>query len=122
MSIEVVMPSNLIILCHPLLLLPSILPSVRVFSNESGLCIRWSFSISPSSEYSGLISFKIDWFDLLVVQGTLKSSPAPQLESISSSGLNLLYVMDTRSLMNFPGRQCFIHVATTCRKNQMCPL
>ena len=76
MSIESVMPSNHLILCHPLLL-PSIFPSIRVFSNESALCIKWpkywSFSISPSNEYSGLISFKIDWFDLLAVQGTLKS-------------------------------------------------
>ena len=73
------MPSNHLILCRPLLLLPSIFPSIRVFSNESALCIRWpkywsySFSISPSNEYSGLISFRIDWFDLLAVQGTLKS-------------------------------------------------
>ena len=77
MSIELVMPSNHLILCHPLLLLPSIFPSIRVFSNELALCIRWlkywSFSISPSSEYSGLISHRIDWFDLLAVQGTLKS-------------------------------------------------
>ena len=78
-SIKLVMPSNHLILCHPLLLLPSIFPSIRVFSNESVLCIRWpkywsfSFSISPSNKYSGLISFKIDWFDLLAVQGTLKS-------------------------------------------------
>ena len=77
MSIELVMLSNHLILCCPLLLLPSILPSMRVFTNESALCIRWpkywSFSISPSNEYSGLISFRIDWFDLLSVQGTLKS-------------------------------------------------
>ena len=79
MSIESVMPSNHLILCCPLLLLPSIFPSIRVFSNESLLCIRWpkywnfSFSISPSNEYSGLISFRMDWLDLLVVQGTLKS-------------------------------------------------
>ena len=79
MSIESVMPSNYPILCHPLLLLPSIFPSIRVFSNESVLHIRWtkywsfSFSISPSNEYSGLISFRMDWFDLLAVQGTLKS-------------------------------------------------
>ena len=77
MSIESVMPSNHLILCHPLLLPPLIFPSIRVFSNESVLRIRWpkywSFSISPSSEYSGLISFRIDWFDLLAVQGTLKS-------------------------------------------------
>ena len=77
MSIELVMPSNHLILCHPLLLLPSIFLSIRAFSNESFLCIRWpkywSFSISPSNEYPGLISFRIDWFDLLAVQGTLKS-------------------------------------------------
>ena len=78
-STELVMPSNHLILCHPLLLLPSVFLSIRVFSNESVLHIRWpeywsfSFSISPSSEYSGLISFRIDWFDLPAVQGTLKS-------------------------------------------------
>ena len=79
MSIESVMPSNHLILCHPLLLLPLIFPSIRVFSNESVLHIRWpkywsfSFSISPSSEHSGLISFRMGWLDLLAVQGTLKS-------------------------------------------------
>ena len=79
MFIESVMPSNHLILCRPLLLLPSIFPSIRVFSNELALCIMWpkywsfSFSTSPSKEYSGLISFKIDWLDLLAVQGTLKS-------------------------------------------------
>ena len=76
-AIELVMPSNHLILCRPLLLLSSIFRRIRVFSNESALCIKWpkycSFSISPSSEYSGLISFSIDWFDLLVVQGTIKS-------------------------------------------------
>ena len=79
MSIESVMPSNHLILCRPLLLLPSIFPSVRIFSNESILCIRWpkdwsfSFSISPSNDYSGLISFRTDWLYVLAVQGTLKS-------------------------------------------------
>ena len=79
MSIESVMASNHVILCHPFLLLPSILPSIRVFSNESVFCIRWpkywsfNFSINPSSEYSGLISFRMDWLDLLAIQGTLKS-------------------------------------------------
>ena len=78
-SIESVMPSNHLILCHPLLLLPSIFPSIRVFCKESVLCIKWpkywsfSFRISPSNEYSGLISFRMDWFDLHAVQGTLKS-------------------------------------------------
>ena len=79
MSIELVMSSNHLMLSCPLLLLPSIFPSIRIFSNESVLCIRWpkdwsfSFSISPSKEYSGLISFRMDWLDLLAVQGTLKS-------------------------------------------------
>ena len=79
MSIESMMPSNHLIVYHPLLLLPSIFPSIRIFSNESVLCIRWpkywsfSFSISPSNEHSGLISFRMDWLDLLAVQGTLKS-------------------------------------------------
>ncbi|CAN0224497.1 unnamed protein product [Rangifer tarandus platyrhynchus] len=78
-SIELVIPSNHLILSRPLLLLPSVFPSIRVFSNESVLCIRWpkywsiSFSISPSNEYSGLISFRMDWLDILAVQGTLKS-------------------------------------------------
>jgi len=97
MSIESVMPSNHLILCHPLLLLPSIFPSNRIFSNESVLPIRgpkywsFSFSINPSSEYSGLISFRIDWLDLLAVQGTLESSPTPQFKSINSSILSFLY-------------------------------
>ena len=79
MSIESVMASNHLILCHPLLLPPSVFPSIRVFSNESDLCIRWpkywsfSFNISPSNEYSELISFRMDWLNLLAVQGTLKS-------------------------------------------------
>ena len=79
MSIESVMPSNCLILCHPLLLLPSIFPSVRVFSSKSVLCFKWpkcwsfSFNISPSNEYLGLISFRIDWLDLLAIQGTLQS-------------------------------------------------
>ena len=79
MPIELVIPSNHFILCHPLLLLPSTLPNIRVFSNESALCIRWpkywsfSFSISASNEHPGLISFRMDWLDLLAVQGTLKS-------------------------------------------------
>ena len=92
MSIELMMPSNHLNLCHPLLLLPSIYPSIRVFSNESVLCIRWpkywsfSFSISPSNIYSGLISFKIDWFDLLAVQGTFKSL----LQHHSSKASNMI--------------------------------
>ena len=79
MSIESVIPSNHLILCHALLLLPSIFPSIKVFSNESALCIRWpkywsfSFTINPSNEYSGLISFRMDWMDILAVQGTLRN-------------------------------------------------
>ena len=97
MSIESVMPSNQLIICHPLLLLPSIFPSIRVFSNESVLHIRWpkywslSFTISTSNEYSGPISLRMDWLDLLAVQGTLKSSPTPHFKSINSSVLSLLH-------------------------------
>ena len=89
MSIESMMPSNHLILCHPLLLLFSIFPSIRVFSNESVLCIRWPkywnfrFNISPSNEHSGLISFRMDWLNLLAVQGTLKS-PLPHHNSKAS--------------------------------------
>ena len=96
-SIELVMPSNHLILCHPLLLLPSIFPSIRVFPNESVLHIRrpryWSFSlsISHSNEYSGLISFTLDWLNFLAVQGTLKSSPTPQFKIINSLVLSSLY-------------------------------
>ena len=95
-SIESVMPSNHLILCRPLFLPPSIFPSIRVFSNASALRIRWpkycsfSFSFSPSDVYSVLISFRTDWFDLLAVQGALKSCSAPQFESISSPALSLL--------------------------------
>ena len=97
MSIVSVILCNYLILCRPLLLLPSIIPSIRVFSSESVLHIRWpkywsfSFSISPSNEYSGLISFRIDWLDLLAVQGNLKSSPTPQFKSINCLVLSLLY-------------------------------
>ena len=95
MSIESMMPSNYFFFCCPLLLLPSILPSIRVFSNESVLHIRWpnywsfSFSISPSNEYSGLISFRIDWFDLLAAQGTLKSLLQHQFKNINSLAISL---------------------------------
>ena len=97
-SIESVMPSNHLILCRPLLLPPSVFPSIRIFSNESALSIRWPkywsfiFIISPSNVYSGLICFRIDWLDLLGVQGTLKSLlQQPQLKSISSSTLSFPY-------------------------------
>ena len=95
LSIEPVMPSNHLILSHPLLLLPSIFPSIRVFSSEFALPIRWpkywSFSISPSSEYSALIFFRMDWLDLLAVQGILKSLLQHQFETISFLVLSLLY-------------------------------
>ena len=104
MSAESVMPSNHIILCYPLLLLSSIFPSLKVFSNASTLCIRWlkywsfSFSISPSNEYSGSISFRIDCFDLLAVQGTLKDLLQNQFQSINSLALSLLYVPTLTSI------------------------
>ena len=107
MSIESVMPSNCLILCCPLLLLPSIFPSIRVFSNELALHIRWpkywsfNFSISPSSEYSGLIFCRIDWFDLLAVLGTLKSSPTPQFESINSLTLSFLHSPTLTSIHDY---------------------
>ena len=112
MSIESVMPSNHLILCHPLLP-PSIFPSIRVFSNESVLHIMWpkywsfSFSISPSNEYSGLISFRIDWLDLLAVQGTQESSPTPQFESINSSALSFVYIPTLISIHDYWKNHCF---------------
>ena len=97
MSIDLMMPSNHLIFCCHLLLLPSIFPSIRVFSNELALCIRWpkywsfSFNISPSNEHPGLIYFRMDWLDLLAVQGTLKNSPPPQFKNISSSVLSFFH-------------------------------
>ena len=114
------MPSNHLILCYPLLLLPSIFPSIRVFSNESGLHIRWpkywsfSFSISPSNEYSGLISFRIDWLDLLAVQGTLKSllqyhsSKASILQSSAFFIVQLLHPYMTTGKTIALTRQTFV--------------
>ena len=102
MSIESVMPSNHLILCHPLLLPPSIFPSIRVLSNESVLCIRWpnywSFSVSPSNEYSGFVSFRIDWFDLLAVQGTLKSLLQHHSSKASILVLSFLYSQTLTSI------------------------
>ena len=107
-SIESVMPSNDLILCCSPLLPPSIYPSIRVFSNESTLRIRWPkywsfrFSFSPSNDHSRLISFRIDWLDLLAVQGTLKeSSPTPQFKSINSSALSFLYSPAVKSTYNY---------------------
>ena len=108
MSIESVVPSNHLILCHPLLLLPSIFPSIRVFSNESVLCIRWpkyrsfSFSISPSSEYSGLISFRVDWLEIpCCPRHSQESSPTPQFKSINSSVLIFLYSPTLTSIHDY---------------------
>ena len=108
MSIESVMPSNHFILCCPLLLLPSIFPSIRVFSNESVVRISWpkywnfSFTISPSNEYSGLISFRMDWLDLLAVQGTLKSLlQYHRWRSISSSALSFLNSPTLTSILDY---------------------
>ena len=126
MSITSVMPSNHLILCHTLLFLPSIFPSIRVFSNESLLRIRWqkywsfSFSISPSNEYSGLISFRIDWLDLLAVQGTLKSLLQHHSSKASILCLSAFYMvqlshpyMATRktialTIWNFDGKVMFV--------------
>ena len=101
------MASNHLIFCHPFLL-PSVFPSIRVFSSESALHIRWpeyrsfSFSISPFNEYSGLISFKIDWFDLLAIHGTLQeSSPTPQFKSINSLALSFLYSPTLTSIHDY---------------------
>ena len=106
-SLLKLIPSSHLILCHPLLLPHSIFPSIRVFSNESVLHMRWpqywsfNLSINPSKEYSGLISFKIDWFDLLAVQGTLKSLvPTPQFKSINSLVLSFLYSPTLTSCMD----------------------
>src|SRR5574341_647882 len=106
MSIESVMPSNHLILCHPLLLLPSVFPSIRVFSNESAFCIRWpkywsvSFNISPSSEHPGLISFRMDWLDLLAVPWTARRSNQSILKEISP-GISLEGMMLKLKLQYF---------------------
>ena len=107
MSIESVMLSNHLILRHPLLLLPSILPSIRDFSNQSALRIRWpkywsfNFNISSSDEHPGLISFRMDWLDLLAVHGTQESSPTPQFKSINSSVLSFLYSPTLTSIHDY---------------------
>ena len=112
MSNELVMPSNHLILCHPLLL-PSIFPSIRVFSNELALCMKWpkyrsfSFNISPSNEYSGLISFRMDWLDLLAVQGTLKSLLQHHSSKNSNSlALSFLYSPTLTSIQDYWKNHC----------------
>ena len=124
MSIESVMPSNHLILCRPLLLLPSNFPSIRVFSNELPLRIRWpkdwsfSFSISPSNEYSGLICFRINWFDFLAVQGTLKSSPISQFKSINSLVFSLLYGPSLTSIYDY-WKSHIINYMDLCQKSNI---
>ena len=126
MSIESVLPSNHLILCRPLLLLPSILPNISVFSNESVLHIRWpkyrSFSIRPSNEYSGLISFRFDCFDLLAVQGTLKSllyhhSPKASILQCSAFLMNQSKRQDGASVQL---RQQCTHVNNRCLNHKYC--
>ena len=118
MSIESAMPSNHLTLCHPLLLLTSIFPGIRIFSKESALHSRWpkywsfSFSISPSNEYSGLISFRVDWLDLLEilswrVQGTQESSPTPQFNSVNFSVLSFLNSPTLTSIYGYWKKQSF---------------
>ena len=133
MSIESVMPSNHLILCHPLLFLPSIFPSIRVFSNESALCIRWtkywsfSFNISPSHAHSGLISFRMDWFDLLAVQGTLKSllqhhsSKASILQRSAFFIVQLLHPYMTTGKAIALTRWTFVGKVTSLLFNMYCP-
>ena len=113
MSIEQMMPSNHLILCCPLLLLPSIIPRIRVFSKESVLHIMWpkywsfSFSISPSNEYSGLISFRMDWLDPPSPRDSQESSPTPQFKSINSSTLSFLYGPVLTSIHDYWKKQSF---------------
>ena len=129
MSIESVMSSNHLILCHPLFLLPSLPPilhSIKVFPNESVLCIRWpkywsfSFNISASNEYSGLISFRMDWLDLLAVQRTLKASSAtPQFKSINSSVLGFLHSPTLTSIHDYWQNHSFVYI-DLCRQSNVC--
>ena len=124
MSIESVMPSNHLILCRPLLLLPSVFPSIRVFSNESALHIRWpkywSFNISPSNEYLGLISFRMDWLDILAVQGTLKSLLQCRSSKASILGCSAFFIVQLSHPYLTTGktialtRQTFVGKVTLC--------
>ena len=128
MFIALIKPSNNLILYHPLLLLPSIFPGIRIFSNESALCIRWpkyqSFSISPSNEYSGLISFRIDWFDLLALKrlsrDSQETSPAPQFKSIDSSVLSLLYGLMVTSIHDYQKKHSF-DCMDLCQQSHVSP-
>ena len=123
-SIKLVMPSSHLILCRPLLRLPSIFPSIRVFSNESALHIRWpkywsfSFSISPSNEYSGLISFRIDWFDLFAVQRTLKSLlQTSEFKNINSLVLSLRYGPTLIPILDYWKNHSFDHMELCQQSN-----
>ena len=127
MSIELVMHSNHLILCHPLFLLPSIFPTIRGFSNELTLCIRWpeywsfSFSISPSNEYSGLISFRTNWFDLLAVQGTLKSllqHHSLKASILQHSAFFILYTPTLTSIHGYWKNHSFDYMAL-CRQSDI---
>ena len=128
MSIESVMPSNHLILCRPLLLLPSIFPSIRVFPNESVLCIRWpkywsfSFSISPSNEYSELMSFRMDWCDLLAAQGTLKSFLQHHSSKASNSYIHRLELkIIPLLLLSFESRRLYhLHFSTLRTSDRDC--
>ena len=121
MSIETVMPSNHLILCRPLLLLPSLFPSIRVFSNELVLCIRWpkywsfSFSISPSNEYSGLVSFRMDWLDLLAVQGTLKSLLQHHSSTASVLWCSAFFTVQLSNLYMATGKTIALAIWKGCR-------
>ena len=123
MSIESVMPSNHIIFCHPLLLPPSIFPSISIFSSESVLRIRWpkywsfSFSSSPSNEYSELISFRIDWYCLLAVQGTQELSPTPQFKSINYSAFSFLYGSTLTTIHDYRRNHCFDYMDLCWQSN-----
>ena len=127
MSIQSVMPSNHLILCPPLLFPPSVFPSIGVFSSESVLHIRWpkywnfSFSISPSNEYSGPISFRMDWFDLLAVPGTRQeSSPTPQFKSINCSVLSLLYIPTLTSIHDYWKNHSFDYMDLCQQSGYLC--
>ena len=121
-SIESVVPSNHFILCRSLLLLPSIFPSIRVFSNESALCIRWpkywnfSFNISPSNEYPGLISFRMNWLDLLAVQGTLKSLPQHHSSKASILRCSAFFMVQLSHLYMIPGKTIALTIQTFVSK------
>ena len=125
MSMELVVPSNHLILCWPLLILPSIFPTIRIFSNESDLRMRWpkywsfSFSIriSPSNEYSGLISFRIDWFDPCSPRDSQESPPKPEFESISSLVLSFLYGPTLTSIYNYWKNHSFDYMELCCQSN-----